>query len=112
MYVRTPHTTMPSDPNNLPIPGSLLLVDEHATGAHHGDIILSPKPSRDFNDPLNWSKWRKQLAFAMLMTCELPSVRSHSTLTSIPSPPPAANRRHCALRLRGVLSLLCPCASG
>ncbi|BEJ11927.1 hypothetical protein CspHIS471_0203870 [Cutaneotrichosporon sp. HIS471] len=57
-----------SDPNNLPIPGSLLLVDEHATGARHGDIILSPTPSRDFNDPLNWSKWRKQLAFAMLMT--------------------------------------------
>jgi hypothetical protein len=62
---------MPTDPNNLPIPGSLLLVDEHATGAHQGDIILSPTPSRDFNDPLNWSKWRKQLAFAMLMTCEL-----------------------------------------
>ncbi|GMK54262.1 hypothetical protein CspeluHIS016_0108480 [Cutaneotrichosporon spelunceum] len=57
-----------SDPNNLPIPGSLLLVDENASGARRGDIILSPKPSRDVNDPLNWSKGRKQLAFAMLMT--------------------------------------------
>ncbi|TXT04818.1 hypothetical protein VHUM_04086 [Vanrija humicola] len=59
--------------SSLPIPGSVVLVDldGHAGGPHsaaHNDIILHPTPSRDVNDPLNWSKWRKQLHFAMLMT--------------------------------------------
>ncbi|ORY86695.1 MFS transporter [Leucosporidium creatinivorum] len=54
----------PSQPYMDAVPGSLLLVDE---SIHHGDghasdkddIILSPVPSYDVNDPLNWSNLRK-----------------------------------------------------
>lgn len=62
--------------DTLPIPGSLQLLDttgqrnlEHATkGA--ADIVLSPVPSNDVNDPLRWSWRRKQVHHAMLVLCE------------------------------------------
>ncbi|KDQ56157.1 hypothetical protein JAAARDRAFT_79586 [Jaapia argillacea MUCL 33604] len=52
---------------DIPIPGSVYLVDvnEKSTLAHSGGdhtIILSPTPSNDVNDPLNWPKWRKLLS--------------------------------------------------
>ncbi|BEJ15009.1 hypothetical protein CspHIS471_0407760 [Cutaneotrichosporon sp. HIS471] len=53
---------MSTNVDDLPIPGSLLLVEE---GDH--EIVLHPTPSNDVNDPLNWSWKRKQLAFWMLM---------------------------------------------
>lgn len=44
-------------------PGTTLLVDvQHNLQAEHtevGDIILVPEPSRDPEDPLNWSSGRK-----------------------------------------------------
>lgn len=30
-------------------------------------VILNPQPSNDINDPLNWSKWKRILAFCTLM---------------------------------------------
>lgn len=50
--------------DDLPIPGTLLLVDD---GGGEREIVLHPTPSNDVNDPLNWSWKRKQLAFWMLM---------------------------------------------
>ncbi|GAB7340414.1 hypothetical protein MBLNU457_6848t1 [Dothideomycetes sp. NU457] len=60
------------------VPGTVLLDDEavqsgdahlglkHGTGkdAH---IVLSPQPSEDPNDPLNWSKWKKELCLGILL---------------------------------------------
>jgi hypothetical protein len=61
----------------LPIPGSVVLVDlngqfggAHATEGSQHDIVLSPVPSNDVNDPLRWSWKRKQVAHAMLVICE------------------------------------------
>lgn len=47
---------MPS--NTLPTPGSLVLLQNN----NEGQIRLSPIPSKDINDPLNWSPSRKQLS--------------------------------------------------
>lgn len=58
---------------DLPIPGSLVLVDVdgHSGGGHdHGDIILHPTPSSDVNDPLRWARKRKMLHAFMLFICE------------------------------------------
>lgn len=62
---------------DLPIPGSLVLIDVndelgrlHASGAEGSDIVLSPTPSNDVNDPLRWSNKRKQLGHAMLVVCK------------------------------------------
>lgn len=46
------------------VPGTSLLYDDvhHPSNAHllkHGDIILSPQPTKSVNDPLNWSLPRK-----------------------------------------------------
>jgi len=60
------------------VPGTVLLDDEavqpgdahlglkHGTGkdAH---IVLSPQPSEDPNDPLNWSSRKKELCLAILL---------------------------------------------
>lgn len=37
---------------------------KHALG--RPDLILVPTPSDDPSDPLNWSRWRKEAAFAVL----------------------------------------------
>lgn len=55
------------DVDESQIPGTVKLVDlDHAeTSTPHAgkqsDIILVPTPSRDANDPLNWSPARKRL---------------------------------------------------
>jgi len=51
-----------------PVPGSLVLFDFAADEAH--EVVLSPKPSNDINDPLNWSWKRKQVAHLMLVVCK------------------------------------------
>jgi hypothetical protein len=53
--------------SDLPIPGSVLLIDEDKSETSRGNIVLLPKPSNDVNDPLNWSKGRKQFAFVGLL---------------------------------------------
>lgn len=45
-------------------PGTVLLVDLEAG---HEDIVLSPQPSDDPNDPLNWSKTRKYVNVFMVL---------------------------------------------
>ncbi|KAK8205637.1 hypothetical protein M8818_004813 [Zalaria obscura] len=59
------------------VPGTVLLDDENTqveeiTGAlKHGTgrnshIVLSPQPSEDPNDPLNWSAWKKEVIIIIL----------------------------------------------
>jgi hypothetical protein len=69
------HNTANMSHEHLPIPGSLVLVDvdgrqqnEHVQGGK--DIVLSPVPSNDLNDPLRWSWKRKQIHNAMLVLCK------------------------------------------
>jgi hypothetical protein len=38
---------------------------KHGTG-RNSDIVLSPQPSEDPNDPLNWPMWKKELIVAIL----------------------------------------------
>ncbi|KAL3471439.1 major facilitator superfamily domain-containing protein [Aspergillus californicus] len=52
-----------SDSNTFP-PGTVLLEDRRAS---HTELILSPAPSDDPDDPLNWSPLRKGVNFAL--TC-------------------------------------------
>jgi hypothetical protein len=59
------------------VPGTVLLNDtaahaeeavrnlKHGTG-RDSHIILSPQPSEDPNDPLNWPHWRKELIIVIL----------------------------------------------
>lgn len=56
------------------VPGSVYLVDvqEKTTVAHaenNSAIVLSPTPSNDINDPLNWSRGRKFLQIVCVMIC-------------------------------------------
>lgn len=37
----------------------------HGTGKDV-DIVLSPQPSQDPNDPLNWPHWKKEVIVAIL----------------------------------------------
>ncbi|KAF2093917.1 serine/threonine kinase 16 [Rhizodiscina lignyota] len=59
------------------VPGTVLLNDEAAhseaitQGLKHGTgrnthIVLSPQPSEDPNDPLNWSLWKKEMIIGIL----------------------------------------------
>jgi hypothetical protein len=59
------------------VPGTVLLDDEAAhseerlVGLKHGTgkdshIVLSPQPSDDPNDPLNWPMWKKDMIIAIL----------------------------------------------
>ncbi|KXL42274.1 hypothetical protein M433DRAFT_151003 [Acidomyces richmondensis BFW] len=66
------------DKSNLKhVPGTVLLndaaanVEEATHGLKHGrgrnaHIVLSPQPSEDPNDPLNWPLWRKELIIIIL----------------------------------------------
>ena len=59
------------------VPGTVLLNDQaadvenitstlkHGTGKN-SHIVLSPQPSEDPNDPLNWPMWKKELIVAIL----------------------------------------------
>ncbi|KAM3467934.1 hypothetical protein MY5147_008432 [Beauveria neobassiana] len=65
-------TTTTADMDETQVPGTVLLVDlEHTAATQHAsdsrDIILVPTPSRDPNDPLNWSVGRKRLHLICLM---------------------------------------------
>ncbi|KAH9212938.1 hypothetical protein DL95DRAFT_168869 [Leptodontidium sp. 2 PMI_412] len=48
------------------VPGTIRIIDllhtmnvQHMEGSK-SDIVLVPQPTRDPNDPLNWSRWRKE----------------------------------------------------
>jgi hypothetical protein len=49
----------PAQYDNLP-PGTVLLESRTVNTGHGGDghVLLQPTPSRDPNDPLNWSNGR------------------------------------------------------
>ncbi|KAF4119478.1 Major Facilitator Superfamily [Geosmithia morbida] len=47
-------------------PGTVYLEKANATGRGKGKIVLQPRPSRDVNDPLNWSTRRKYWNFALV----------------------------------------------
>jgi hypothetical protein len=59
------------------VPGTVLLNEreahsealtqglKHATGSN-SDLILTPQPSEDPNDPLNWPQWEKDFHLAIL----------------------------------------------
>lgn len=38
---------------------------KHGTGKY-SHIVLSPQPSDDPNDPLNWPKWRREMIIGIL----------------------------------------------
>ena len=38
---------------------------KHGTGSN-ANIVLAPQPSEDPNDPLNWSRWKKEVVFMTL----------------------------------------------
>src|SRR6267154_5447497 len=66
------------------VPGSVYLVDvqEKSTVVHaqtDSAIVLSPTPSNDINDPLNWSRGRKLLQIICVMIC----VSQHSTESDV-----------------------------
>ncbi|OAA72972.1 MFS transporter [Akanthomyces lecanii RCEF 1005] len=68
----TPPATSAMEIDESQIPGTVHLVDlEHTKATRHAgssrDIILIPTPSRDPNDPLNWSAGRKRLHLICLM---------------------------------------------
>jgi hypothetical protein len=47
------------------------VVDDNVLNLKHGrgkdaHIVLSPQPSEDPNDPLNWSPWRKNMIILIL----------------------------------------------
>ncbi|KAL4860845.1 hypothetical protein BDV12DRAFT_208751 [Aspergillus spectabilis] len=56
--------TQDSDSSRTFPPGTIVLEDRRAS---HTELILSPTPSDDPNDPLNWSPLRKGVNFAL--TC-------------------------------------------
>ncbi|OAQ96105.1 hypothetical protein LLEC1_07488 [Akanthomyces lecanii] len=69
---RPPTATSAMEMDESQIPGTVHLVDlEHKEATPHAgssrDIILIPTPSRDPNDPLNWSAARKRLHLVCLM---------------------------------------------
>ncbi|KAL6864634.1 major facilitator superfamily domain-containing protein [Trichoderma novae-zelandiae] len=58
------------------VPGTVLLIDvDHNAETLHAssqkDIILIPTPSKDVNDPLNWSPWRKRQHLVCLIAYTL-----------------------------------------
>jgi len=63
------------EPNQPIVPGTIQLFDStinventsHLKHAADGKTILAPQPSDSPNDPLNWSIWRKDGIFAMLL---------------------------------------------
>jgi len=47
-----------------PLSDNLLTIDTHQLkDLKNTDIALIPQPSDDVNDPLNWPKWKKSIAF-------------------------------------------------
>jgi hypothetical protein len=56
------------------VPGTVLLNDsaaspdneQHGLRRVDGNTVLSPQPSDDVNDPLNWPGWKKELNIIIL----------------------------------------------
>jgi hypothetical protein len=63
-------------------PGTVLLED-FTNSASKKDIILHPRPTTDPNDPLNWSKGRKYLNFAIV--CIYTAMVSEFTSSATPT---------------------------
>ncbi|KAM6529307.1 hypothetical protein FALCPG4_007448 [Fusarium falciforme] len=73
------------------VPGTVLL-DQHAAHSHdvtgnlkhgtgkHSHIILAPQPSEDPNDPLNWSRFKKDTLFVIVWFGMLLHVGVNGTL--------------------------------
>ncbi|OCF54329.1 hypothetical protein L486_08243 [Kwoniella mangroviensis CBS 10435] len=73
----------PFGDDHIQVPGTRALKEEVAPGADvsgdkfanlkrhpkHHDVILQPQPSDDPNDPLNWSRLRKEMLFISIMLC-------------------------------------------
>lgn len=63
------------EPKQLVVPGTIQLFDsaahvhstEHLKHTPDGKIILAPQPSDSVNDPLNWSVWKKDFVFFVLL---------------------------------------------
>lgn len=62
---------MSLDTQQLPIPGSIVIVDTDTdhNSSQSDKLVLSPTPSNDVNDPLRWSRLRKNTTMAMVMLC-------------------------------------------
>ncbi|VUC35053.1 unnamed protein product [Clonostachys rosea] len=63
-------------------PGTVLIEDVNATSGKK-EIILQPRPSTNPNDPLNWTKWRKYLNFAIV--CLYSAMVSEFTSSATPT---------------------------
>lgn len=63
-------------------PGTVLLED-FSSSSLSKEIILQPRPSEDPNDPLNWTKWRKYLNFAIV--CIYSAMVSEFTSSATPT---------------------------
>lgn len=56
--------------DELPIPGSIVMLDVSREKHDDHQIVLSPVPSNDANDPLRWAKQRKQIHNMLLVLCK------------------------------------------
>lgn len=58
-----------TDPTLTPPPGTALLEDIQNTdqGNTTAALCLVPQPSDDPKDPLNWSRWKKELTYATIL---------------------------------------------
>lgn len=75
------------------VPGTVLLVElaGHDSGGKHAsdrsDIVLVPQPSRDPEDPLNWSRRRKMwslfMVFVYTMGVGIPCTLHYSVIADI-----------------------------
>ncbi|KAK2011933.1 major facilitator superfamily transporter [Colletotrichum eremochloae] len=59
-------STTTSGPDASLPPGTVLL-NKHENATESNVFVLSPTPSSDPNDPLNWPKWRKYLNYGLTM---------------------------------------------
>jgi hypothetical protein len=65
--------------------------EERLVGLKHGKgkdshIVLSPQPSDDPNDPLNWPMWKKDMIIAIL--CLGTMLNAGTNVSSLLSPRP------------------------
>lgn len=76
-----------------PVPGTVHLVDiagQLTEGAHagqNGDIVLVPQPSKDPEDPLNWSRkrkfWSLAMVFVYILGVGIPGTLHYSVIANI-----------------------------
>lgn len=76
-----------------PVPGTVHLVDlagqltEGAHAGHNGDIVLVPQPSKDPEDPLNWSRkrkfWSLAMVFVYILGVGIPGTLHYSVIANI-----------------------------